>query len=113
MPKGTADQNFTKVLKTPQSLNSPVYYFFRTLNIPLMSLYHEAAECLTVAQKNGGSLKSVVFGKKTWKTDARTLFAICAEAAKWSTILSEVVEKSGILKLEKNVSTILDIREIG
>ncbi|EGP90667.1 unnamed protein product [Zymoseptoria tritici ST99CH_1A5] len=72
-----------------------------------MSLYHEAAECLTVAQKNGGSLKSVVFGKKTWKTDARTLFAVCAEAAKWSTILSEVVEKSGILKLEKNLTPTL------
>ncbi|CAK3805752.1 NOL1 NOP2 sun domain [Lecanosticta acicola] len=66
-----------------------------------MSLYHEAAEILTKTQKEGGSLKSIVFGKKTWKSDAKTLFALATEAAKWSDVLSEVVEKSGILKVEK------------
>lgn len=68
-----------------------------------MSLYHEAAEVLTKAQKEGGSLKSLVFGKKTWKSDPKTLYALTTEAAKWSDILSEVVEKSGVLKVEKNV----------
>lgn len=68
-----------------------------------MSLYHEAAEILTAANKDGGSLKSLVFGRKTWKTDGKTLFALTAEAAKWSTILSEVVEKSGLLKVERTV----------
>jgi putative methyltransferase len=69
-----------------------------------MSLYHEATEVLTSVKKNNGSLKSVVFGKKTWKSDAKTLYALAAEAAKWSTVLSEVVENSGILRLEKNAS---------
>lgn len=70
-----------------------------------MSLYHEAAEIVEKTQKNGGSLKSIVFGKKTWKTDAKTLFALTSEAAKWSEVLSEVVERSGILGAEKSVST--------
>lgn len=69
-----------------------------------MSLYHEAAEILEKAKKNGGSLKSIVFGKKTRKTDAKTLFALTTEAAKWSEILSDVVERSGILGVEKAVS---------
>lgn len=68
-----------------------------------MSLYHEAAEVLTKSQKDGGSLKTLVFGKKTWKSDPKTLFALTTEAAKWSDVLSEVVEKSGVLKVEKNV----------
>jgi putative methyltransferase len=77
-----------------------------------MSLYHEAAEVLTSVKSNNGSLKSVVFGKKTWKSDAKTLFALAAEAAKWSSVLSEVVENSGILKLEKNASQLLKIAQI-
>lgn len=73
------------------------------LSTKIMSLYHEAAEVLTAANTEGGSLKSLVFGKKTWKTNARTLYALTVEAAKWSNILSEVVEKSGVLKVEQNV----------
>ncbi|KAK4505741.1 hypothetical protein PRZ48_003706 [Zasmidium cellare] len=72
-----------------------------------MSLYHEAADILEKAQKNGGSLKSIVFGKKTWKTDAKTLFALTSEAAKWSEVLSEVVERSGVLGVEKTLTPTL------
>ncbi|KAF2161247.1 hypothetical protein M409DRAFT_69866 [Zasmidium cellare ATCC 36951] len=72
-----------------------------------MSLYHEAADILERAQKNGGSLKSIVFGKKTWKTDGKTLFALTSEAAKWSEILSEVVERSGVLGVEKSLTPTL------
>lgn len=68
-----------------------------------MSLYHEAAKVLDTASKQNVSLKSVVFVKKDWKNDAKTLFALSTEAAKWSKVLSEVVEKSGILKAEKHV----------
>ncbi|KAI5368010.1 Putative SAM-dependent methyltransferase RsmB/NOP2-type, RNA (C5-cytosine) methyltransferase [Septoria linicola] len=74
-----------------------------------MSLYHEAAEILTAAQKNGGSLKSLVFGKKTWKSDPKALFALTTETAKWSVVLSEVLEKSGVLKVEKNLTPTLAI----
>ncbi|WPH03287.1 25S rRNA (cytosine-C(5))-methyltransferase rcm1 [Acrodontium crateriforme] len=72
-----------------------------------MSLYHEAAGILDAASKESGSLKSLVFGKKTWKSDQKTLFALTSEAAKWSAVLSEVVEKSGILKTEKQLTPTL------
>ena len=69
-----------------------------------MSLYHEAASILTTATEHGGgSLKSIIFSKKDWKTDRKTLFALSTEAAKWSEVLSEVVERSDVLKLEKTV----------
>jgi putative methyltransferase len=69
-----------------------------------MSLYHEAAEILTSARTHGGSLKSLVFGQKTWKSDPKALFALTTETAKWSVVLSEVLQKSGVLTVEKNVS---------
>ena len=68
-----------------------------------MSLYHEAAQVLDTANSDGGSVKSIVFSEKDWKSDAKTLFALSTEAAKWSEVLSEVVEKSGILKAERPV----------
>lgn len=68
-----------------------------------MSLYHEAAEVLDIASRNGGSVKSIVFGRKDWKSDRKSLFVLSIEAAKWSNVLSDVVEKSGVLKAEKQV----------
>lgn len=72
-----------------------------------MSLYHEAAQILTTVTQQSGSIKSIVFGKKEWKTDRKTLFALSTEAAKWSEVLSEVVEKSDLLDAEKQVSTVI------
>ncbi|KAF2480923.1 S-adenosyl-L-methionine-dependent methyltransferase [Neohortaea acidophila] len=69
-----------------------------------MSLYHEAAEVFAVASKDGGSIKSIVFSKKKWKSDGRTLFALTTETAKWSDVLSKVIENSGVLKVEKQLS---------
>ena len=71
-----------------------------------MSLYHEAASVLNTARKDQASLKSLVFSKKGWKSDPKTLFALSTEAAKWSEVLSEVLERSGILKIEKTVRSI-------
>lgn len=68
-----------------------------------MSLYHEAAQILDKAKKEGGALKSIVFGKTTWKSDAKALYALTIEGAKWSEVLSEAIERSGILKVEKSV----------
>ena len=68
-----------------------------------MSLYHEAAEILDIAGQQGGSFKSIVFGRKNWKTDPKTLFALTTEAAKWSEVLSKVIEKSKILLHETQV----------
>ncbi|KAK3705260.1 hypothetical protein LTR37_013421 [Vermiconidia calcicola] len=66
-----------------------------------MSLYHEAAQILDTARKGGGSFKTIVFSKKGWKSDGKTLFALTTETAKWSEILSEVIEKSELLNIEK------------
>lgn len=68
-----------------------------------MSLYYEAAEVLEAATNNGGSIKSLVFGRKDWKSNPKALFALATEAAKWSEVLSEVIERSGLLKVEKQV----------
>ena len=77
-----------------------------TITHIVMSLYHEAAAVLDAARGKGGSVKSIVFGKKDWKTDPKLLFALSTEAAKWSEVLAEVVERSGLLKAERQVSNI-------
>ena len=69
----------------------------------IMSLYHEAAATLHSTHNAEGSIKSLVYGKKSHKSDPKTLFALSTEAAKWSEVLSEVIEKSGILGREKQV----------
>lgn len=76
-----------------------------------MSLYHEAAAVLEKVNKGKTSLKAEIFGKKTWKTDGKVLFALTSEAAKWSSILAEVVEKSGILKIEKQVCVSFECKD--
>ena len=68
-----------------------------------MSLYHEAAKVLASSQAGDTSIKSLVYSKKGWKSDPKTLFALSTEAAKWSEVLSEVVERSGLLNAEKQV----------
>ncbi|KAI6884795.1 S-adenosyl-L-methionine-dependent methyltransferase [Hortaea werneckii] len=69
-----------------------------------MSLYHEAAGILQAVRKEQASVKSLVFSKKGWKSDPKTLFALSTEAAKWSEVLSEALEKSGILSVEKQLT---------
>lgn len=68
-----------------------------------MSLYHEAVAILDNAGKGQTSLKTEVFGKKTWKSDQKTLFALTSEAVKWSSVLKEVVENSKCLGAERTV----------
>ncbi|RMY98391.1 hypothetical protein D0860_08520 [Hortaea werneckii] len=69
-----------------------------------MSLYHEAAGILQAVRREQASVKSLVFSKKGWKSDPKTLFALSTEAAKWSDVLSEALEKSGILGVEKQLT---------
>lgn len=68
-----------------------------------MSLYYEAAAVLTNAEAAGGSLKNRIFGKKDAKSSPAAIFALVSETTKWSELLSEVVEKSGVLRVEKKV----------
>lgn len=70
-----------------------------------MSLYHETADILSApANANGGGgLKNRVFAKKGLKSPAAQVFALAAETCKWSEVLKEVVEQSGLLKHERKV----------
>ncbi|OCK85050.1 S-adenosyl-L-methionine-dependent methyltransferase [Lepidopterella palustris CBS 459.81] len=72
-----------------------------------MSLYYEAASILTNADKAGGSLKSRIFNKKDLKSTPAQLFALVTEVSKWSAVLKEVVERSGVLKEERKLTPIL------
>ncbi|KAK3671290.1 hypothetical protein LTR78_008750 [Recurvomyces mirabilis] len=72
-----------------------------------MSLYHEAAKILIESRTKKTSVKSLVYTNKSWKSDQKTLFALSTEAAKWSAVLSEVVERSGILKVERALTPVL------
>ena len=66
-----------------------------------MSLYYEAAPFL--GQDQIGSLKSRVFATKSNKSSPTQMFALVSEAAKWSAVLKEVIERSGLLVAERKV----------
>lgn len=68
-----------------------------------MSVYFETSTILENADGTGGSLKSRVYGKKDLKSSPAQVYALATEATKWSPILKEVVEKSGVLREEKRV----------
>ncbi|QIW96170.1 hypothetical protein AMS68_001688 [Peltaster fructicola] len=74
-----------------------------------MSLYHEAASVLTKSQAEAVSIQTTVFAKKDWKSPSKVLVALASEAAKWSSILSIVVEQSGVLRIEKQLTPVLAI----
>lgn len=68
-----------------------------------MSLYYDAASLLLSSQNPSGSLKSRVFGSKNLKNSPKQVYALVAEASKWSAILSEVVDKSQLLQHERKL----------
>lgn len=70
-----------------------------------MSLYYEAAAILANEDKIGGSLKSRIFKKKDLKSSPGQLFAIIAESSKWSPVLKDVIERTGLLVEERKVRT--------
>lgn len=71
-----------------------------------MSLYYEAASILQNQDNVGGSLTSRIYGKKGLKSKPTAIYALVSESTKWSAVLKDVVENSGILKLEKKVGVI-------
>jgi hypothetical protein len=76
---------------------------FLELNYNAMSLYYEAAAVLANAENTGGSLTSRIFSKKGLKSSPGQIFALIAEASKWSLVLKDVVEKCGLLAAERKV----------
>ena len=68
-----------------------------------MSLYYDAAPLLLASSDQTGSLKSRVFNSQGHKSPPKQIFALVSEATKWSPVLSEVVERSQLLQLERKV----------
>jgi 25S rRNA (cytosine2278-C5)-methyltransferase len=68
-----------------------------------MSLYHETAEILSAPPTAGGNLKSRVFGRKDLKAPPGQVYALAVETCKWSAVLKEVVDESGLLRHERKV----------
>lgn len=68
-----------------------------------MSLYHETAQILSDTSR-GGSLKNRVFGKKGLKSPPAQVYALAVESCRWSGVLKEVIEASGLLS-ERKVRT--------
>lgn len=72
-----------------------------------MSLYYESAPFILGKSGEGGtetgSLKSRVFGLKTLRSSPTQVYALVAEASKWSSVLKDVIENSQLLILERKV----------
>ncbi|KAL8770506.1 MAG: hypothetical protein Q9209_003761 [Squamulea sp. 1 TL-2023] len=69
-----------------------------------MSLYYDAAKFLELSKDRDGSLKSRVFGTKDLKSSPKQVYAVVAEASKWSPILTEVIENSQLLLHERKLT---------
>ncbi|KAL8771794.1 MAG: hypothetical protein Q9203_004843 [Teloschistes exilis] len=69
-----------------------------------MSLYYEAAKFLMPSDEQSGSLKSRIFNSQDLKSQPKQIYALVAEASKWSSILSEVVTQSKLLQQERKLS---------
>ncbi|KAJ5779922.1 Bacterial Fmu (Sun)/eukaryotic nucleolar NOL1/Nop2p [Penicillium paradoxum] len=71
-----------------------------------MSLYFDAVAILT-APSTGGSFKSRIYSARNLRASPAQIYALTTEAAKWDTVLAEVIDKSGILALERKLSPLL------
>lgn len=67
-----------------------------------MSLYHDAVSILS-APATGGSFKSRIYSSRSLRANPAQVYALIVEAAKWDTLLKEVIDNAGILKLEPKV----------
>jgi putative methyltransferase len=74
-----------------------------------MSLYYEAAAVLANTDNTGGSLKSRIYRQKDLKSKPAQLFALITEASKWSPVLKDVIEKTGLLGEEKKVRAAVNL----
>lgn len=75
-----------------------------------MSLYYEAAKFLVPSHEQPGSLKSRVFNSKDLKSQPKQIYALVAEASKWSSVLSEVITQSKLLQQERKVESVSHLR---
>lgn len=69
-----------------------------------MSLYYEAVKFLQRPTGSDESLASVVYRAKDLKTKPVQVYALISEATKWSSVLSNVIDSTDLLKQERKVS---------
>ncbi|KAI9166822.1 25S rRNA (cytosine-C(5))-methyltransferase rcm1 [Paramyrothecium foliicola] len=74
-----------------------------------MSLYHEAVTFLSSSSSDGGSLKARIFRKKDLKSSPNQLYALVLETCKWSPVLKEIIDRSGLLNLERKLTPELSL----
>ncbi|KAF2673160.1 putative NOL1/NOP2/sun domain protein [Microthyrium microscopicum] len=72
-----------------------------------MSLYYDAVAVISNEERVGGSLKSRIYANKSSKHAPAQIYALVSETTKWSAVLKEVIEKAGILKIEKKLTDVL------
>lgn len=70
----------------------------------VMSLYYETAPFLEVPSTRG-SLKSRIFTADSKKSPSIQIFALAAEASKWSPVLAEVIERAELLQHARKVAS--------
>lgn len=68
-----------------------------------MSLYYEAANFLENVAS--GTLAARVYGSKDLRSKPTNIYALASETFKWSSILSDIIEKAEILRLERKVGS--------
>lgn len=73
-----------------------------------MSLYYEAASVLA-AERSTSTLSVRIYNTKELKSKPAQLYALVSETVLWSSVLSDLVERTEILKLEKKVLPSLKI----
>ena len=71
-----------------------------------MSLYYETAAILENKNRVGGSLKSRVYGNKDLRSSLISIYALASKATQWADVLKDVIERSGLLSLERKVRKI-------
>ncbi|KAK6813345.1 hypothetical protein RU639_011089 [Aspergillus parasiticus] len=72
-----------------------------------MSLYYDAVKILTSPSPTGGSFKSRIYNARDIKAKPAQIYALTIEASKWDTVLKEVIDNAGILKLEPKLTPLL------
>jgi len=72
-----------------------------------MALYYDTAKIIETLGNDSVDLKQLIYNDKSLKSNAGTVFALVSESIKWSEIISEVIEHSNLLELEKKVCPFL------
>ncbi|KAJ5758858.1 hypothetical protein N7520_006014 [Penicillium odoratum] len=71
-----------------------------------MSLYFDAVNILT-EPASGGSFKSRIYSARDLRAKPAQIYALIIEAAKWDTVLADVIDRSGLLDAERKLSPLL------